>query len=276
MARRSLEEDEARADVTTQALVAPSCHGQGRVLARGPLVVSGTDMAAAVFRTLDPSLQVTEMAPEGRALAAGDTALAVSGSCASILSGERVALNFLQHLCGIATLARRATQLVHDSGVQLLATRKTLPGLRALERRAAEAGGFSPHRTSLGDGILIKDNHIACAGSPAAAVATVRRQAESRFPVQVEVDRLEDLEGVIAAGAEMVLLDNFSPSQVATAVAAADSRVLLEASGGITLENLQAYAATGVHRISVGFITHSAPAADLSLDLQMTGAGHAA
>ena len=276
MARRSLDEDEAGTDVTTLAVVPDSRHGDARIQAGGSLVVSGTDMAAAVFSTHDASLQLRTLAAEGQSLQAGDTVLAVSGSCSSILSSERVALNFLQHLCGIASLARRATDLVRDTGVQLLATRKTLPGLRALERRAAEAGGFVPHRTSLGDGILIKDNHIACAGSPAAAVLAARRQAVTRFPVQVEVDHMEQLEEVIDAGADLVLLDNFSPPQVASAVAAAAGRVVLEASGGITLENLQAYAATGVQRISVGFVTHSAPAADLSLDLQMTGAGHGA
>jgi nicotinate-nucleotide pyrophosphorylase (carboxylating) len=276
MARCALREDEAASDITTRSVLTVPCLGEAQLRAKQPLVVSGADIAAAVFLAQSEHLVISHLAEEGTHLAAGEVALQVSGSCSDILSSERVALNFLQHLCGIATLARHATDLVKEFDVHLLATRKTLPGLRALQRRAAEAGGFFPHRTSLGDGILIKDNHLVCSSSAGKAVRSARELTAGKFPVQVEVDRLDQLAEVIEAGAEMVLLDNFLPATVAAAVTLADGRVLLEASGGITLENLRAYAATGVQRISVGFITHSAPAADLSLDLQVTGAGHAA
>ena len=276
LARLALLEDEAGHDVTTMALLQPDRPCSASIRNREAVVVSGVDLAVEVFRAAHAGLEISAAAGEGARLAAGETLLTVRGSGAAILCAERTALNFLQHLCGIATLARQAVQVVAGSRVQLLATRKTLPGWRYLQRRAAEAGGFAPHRTSLADGILIKDNHIALCGSPEQAVARARRQAPSHLLVEVEIDDPTQLEAVITAGAQIVLLDNFTPAQVAQAVAAAGQRVLLEASGGITMETLPLYAATGVDRISVGFVTHSAPAVDLSLDLTPAEIHHGA
>jgi len=273
---RALHEDGAGHDLTTMALVPPARNGHACIRTREAVTVSGVDVAMEVFRAVDARLRIQAAAAEGAQVPAGTKVLTVAGSCAAILAGERTALNFLQHLCGIATLARRAVQAVGEHPARLLATRKTLPGLRFLQRRAAEAGGFAPHRTSLADGILIKENHIALCASPAAAVAKARPLASARLPLEVEIDAPEQLEAVIAAGAQIVLLDNFTPAQVAQAVAAARRRVLLEASGGITMATLPLYAATGVDRISVGFVTHSAPAADLAMDLTPTGSDHAA
>ncbi|TDI41295.1 MAG: carboxylating nicotinate-nucleotide diphosphorylase [Acidobacteria bacterium] len=267
LARHALLEDRAGYDVTTMAVLQPDLAGSACIRTREPVVSSGVDMAMEVFLAADSHLQVHAEAGEGTRVAAGETILMVEGSSASILSAERTALNFLQHLCGIATLARQAMQAVAGSPVQLLATRKTLPGLRNLQRRAAEAGGFAPHRTSLADGILIKDNHIALCGSAAQAVTRARSQAPSHLLIEVEIEAPDQLEAVITAGAQIVLLDNFTPEQVAQVVTATRQRVLLEASGGITMETLPLYAATGVDRISVGFVTHSAPAVDLFMDL---------
>ena len=274
LARHALLEDEAGHDVTTMALLKPDHPGSACIRSREPVVISGVDIAVEVFRAADAGLDIRAAAGEGDRLPAGAVILTVQGSGAGILSAERSALNFLQHLCGIATLARQAVQAVAGSKVQLLATRKTLPGLRHLQRRAAEAGGFAPHRTSLANGILIKDNHIALCGSAEQAVARARRLAPSHLLIEVEIDEPGQLEAVITAGAQIVLLDNFSPEQVAQAVMATRRRVLLEASGGITMETLPLYAATGVDRISVGFVTHSAPVVDLSMDLTPTEIRH--
>ncbi len=267
LARRALLEDEAGHDVTTRSVLKPEHQASACIRNREPIVVSGVDMAVEVFRAADATLELHSTAGEGVLLPAGEVILTVQGSAAAILSAERTALNFLQHLCGIATLARRAVQAVAGNPARLLATRKTIPGLRRLQRRAAEAGGFAPHRTSLADGILIKDNHIALCGSAEQAVARAARLAPQEMLLEVEIDHPDQMEAVISAGAKIVLRDNFTPRQVAQAVTTARQRVLLEASGGITMETLPLYAATGVDRISVGFVTHSAPAADLSMDL---------
>ncbi|MFQ5669867.1 MAG: carboxylating nicotinate-nucleotide diphosphorylase [Acidobacteriota bacterium] len=264
---RSLAEDVGRGDLTTHLLVSRLAQGVGVIRARQPMVLAGGAVAATVFAQVDSDLRYTQKHADGSHLGAGDEIGRVVGRCASILTGERTALNFLQRLSGIATLAAAAVEKVARTGVVLMDTRKTTPGLRLLEKQAVRAGGVSNHRCGLDDGILIKENHIVCCASPAAAVRQAREGSPRHLRVEVEIDRLGDLEPVIAAGAELVLLDNFQPGDLREAVRRAGDRVLLEASGGIVLQNIADYAATGVHRLSLGFLTHSAPAADLSLEL---------
>ena len=275
LAARALAEDVGRGDLTTQLVIDPSLRGRAEVHARQTLVVAGTAVAAAVFTAADPRLRVDVAAPDGSRVERGAPVLRVTGTCAPILTAERTALNFLQRLCGIASLAAEARARVEGTGVQLLDTRKTTPGLRRLEKEAVRAGGVSSYRMGLDDGILIKDNHVAGHGSPAEAVCRARAGSGGSRPVAVEIDHLDDLEEVIAAGASIVLLDNFSVKEVAEAVRCARGRVVLEASGGITLESLRGFAETGVDRISLGFLTHSAPAADLSLELEVVEPGRA-
>ncbi len=274
LVQQALAEDAVERDVTTKALVPPAARARATIISRHPVVTSGSDIGLRVFRTLDPKLLVLHQAPEGQRLDKGGVVLALEGSAEAVLRAERTALNFMQHLCGIATLAATAVAQVQGTTASLLATRKTTPGLRTLERRAAEAGGFIPHRLNLAEAVLIKENHLPFCTSPQAAVRQARDQAPRGTLIQVEIDAPDPLPAVIAAGADMVLLDNFTPRQVKEAVTLAGGRVVLEASGGITLDNLRAYAETGVHRISVGFVTHSAPAADLSLGLAPSEAGH--
>ena len=195
----------------------------------------------------------------------------IAGPAAALLAAERTALNFLQRLSGIATLTAQAVAAVAGTACRITDTRKTSPGLRLLEKRAVRAGGGLPHRLGLDDGILIKDNHLVLAGPPAAAVRRARAAAPGGMRIEVEIDRLDDLEAVIEAGAEIVLLDNMTVTEVGEAVRRAAGRVVLEASGGIDLEDLAAYAATGVDRIALGCLTHSAPALDLGFDLEPAG-----
>jgi nicotinate-nucleotide pyrophosphorylase (carboxylating) len=251
---RALEEDlgEHGADVTTEAVVDAELMGEAVVIARKPGVLSGTDVAARVFELVHPPCEVAR----------------VSGPLASILTAERTALNFLQRLSGIATATRRYADALGDfPEVRLLDTRKTTPGLRFLERAAVRAGGGHNHRDGLWDAILIKDNHVAAAGGVTEAIRRARR---ARMPIEVEVDTLEQLREALDAGAEMVLLDNMSPELMRRAVEMTAGRAQLEASGGMTLEGAVAAAKAGVDRISVGALTHSAPALDLSLEVTKT------
>ncbi len=274
--RRALAEDLGRGDATTAAVLAPGQTGRARLVARGDLVLAGGPVLEEVFRQVDESLAVRLLHPDGARLEAGNTVAWIEGRCAAILQGERTALNFLQRLCGIATLPARAVAAAAGTRAQVMDTRKTTPGLRWLEKEAVRAGGGRSHRHGLDDGILIKDNHIACAGgSPAEAVRRARSAGPPLLRVEVEIERLADLEPVLAAGADVVLLDNLPPAQVSEAVGQAAGRAVLEASGGITLETIPAYAATGVDRISLGFLTHSAPAADLSLEMDLDSLRHA-
>lgn len=269
LAERCLSEDVGRGDVTTRLTIDPGRRGKGTIRAGQDLVVSGTRVAAAVFAAADPRMAVAILATAGSRLEKGRPLMRVSGSCASILTAERTALNFLQHLCGIATQAAAAQALVRGTGVRLLDTRKTTPGLRRLEKEAVRAGGVFNHRNGLDDGILIKDNHLACSGSPAEAIRRAREHRPALLQIEIEIDRLEDLEPVIEAQPDAVLLDNFSVAEVAEAVRLVRGRVFLETSGRITLDSIRAYAETGVDAISLGFLTHSASAADLSLDLEV-------
>ncbi|GAB4567035.1 MAG: carboxylating nicotinate-nucleotide diphosphorylase [Haliangiales bacterium] len=271
----ALDEDLGRGDVTTEAVIgATGAHLRAVIAARADLVVFGLDVAAAVFQRVDADVSVTWRARDGDAVAAGAAVLAVSGPAAAILRAERTALNFLQRLSGIATQARRYADAVAATGARVVDTRKTTPGYRVLEKAAVRAGGCHNHRFDLGGGVLIKDNHIAACGSVAEAVKRARAGAPHSLRVEVEVDTEAQLAEALDAGAEVVLLDNMSPSRVAAAAALAHERgVLVEVSGGINLETVSDYASAGVDLISVGALTHSAPAVDLGLDALDDGAG---
>lgn len=255
-------------DVTTRFVVDPDLQGEARIIAKSRGVLSGSEVAARVFQMVHPPSEYVAMMPDGVRLAAGDEAAKVVGPLASILTAERTALNFLQRLSGIATITRRyADALGAYPGVTLLDTRKTTPGLRSLERAAVRAGGGHNHRDGLWDAILIKDNHVAAAGGVTQAI---NRARGARMPVEVEVETLEQLDEALAAGAEMILLDNMPPELMRRAVEMTAGRAKLEASGGMTLEGAVAAAKAGVDRISVGALTHSAPALDLSLEVTKT------
>jgi nicotinate-nucleotide pyrophosphorylase (carboxylating) len=266
----ALEEDlgEHGADVTTEAVVDQGLMGEAVVVARKPGVLGGMDAAARVFELISPPCEFHALLADGTRLTADDQVARVTGPLASILSAERTALNFLQRLSGIATMTRRYADALGDyPGVRLLDTRKTTPGLRFLERAAVRAGGGHNHRDGLWDAILIKDNHVAAAGGVAEAISRARH---ARMPIEVEVDTLDQLREAIDAGAETILLDNMSPELMRRAVEMTAGRARLEASGGMTLEGAVAAAKAGVDRISVGALTHSAPALDLSLEVTKT------
>ena len=255
-------------DVTTRLVVDADLRGEARVVAKSGGVLSGSDVAARVFQMVRPPCDYVALMPDGARMEPGDEAARVVGPLASILTAERTALNFLQRLSGIATITRRyADALAGYPGVTLLDTRKTTPGLRFLERAAVRAGGGHNHRDGLWDAILIKDNHVAAAGGVTEAIKRARR---ARMPVEVEVDTLEQLGEALGAAAEMVLLDNMSPDLMRRAVEMTAGRARLEASGGMTLDGAVAAAKVGVDRISVGALTHSAPALDLSLEVTKT------
>jgi nicotinate-nucleotide pyrophosphorylase (carboxylating) len=264
----ALNEDLGDGDVTTRYVVGPDLLGEARVIAKNPGVLSGAEAAACVFAMVQPPCEYLALAPEGGSLERGDEVARIVGPLGSILTGERTALNFLQRLSGIATLTRRYVDaLAPYENVTLLDTRKTTPGLRFLERAAVRDGGGHNHRAGLWDAILIKDNHVAAAGGVTAAV---KRARKAGMPVEVEVDTLSQLDEALDVGAEIVLLDNMSPEQMRRAVEITAGRALLEASGGMTLEGAVAAAKAGVDRISVGALTHSAPALDLSLEVTRT------
>ena len=266
----ALEEDlgERGADITTEAVVDPKLRGEAVIVARQAGVLSGAHAAARVFELVSPAGDYHALLADGTRLKAGDQVAKVSGPLASILTAERIALNFLQRMSGIATVTRRyADALAPFPKVTLLDTRKTTPGLRFLERAAVRAGGGHNHRDGLWDAILIKDNHVAAAGGVTAAIERARR---ARMPVEVEVDTLEQLGEALDAGAETILLDNMSPELMRRSVEITAGRARLEASGGMTLEGAVAAAKAGVDRISVGALTHSAPALDLSLEVTKT------
>jgi nicotinate-nucleotide pyrophosphorylase (carboxylating) len=266
--REDLGGESGDMDVTTHFVVDADLMGEARVIAKRGGVLSGGDVAARVFENVNPPCEYLAVKPDGARLKPGDEAARVVGSLASILTAERTALNFLQQLSGIATVTRGyADALAGYPGVTLLDTRKTTPGLRFLERAAVRAGGGHNHRDGLWDAILIKDNHVAAAGGVTEAINRARR---ALMPVEVEVDTLEQLGEALAAGAEMILLDNMSPDLMRRAVEMTAGRARLEASGGMTLEGAVAAAKAGVDRISVGALTHSAPALDLSLEVTRT------
>jgi len=266
---RALEEDIGSGDVTTAATVPAGARALARIVQKAPGVIFGLDVAEAVFEELDPGVEVERRVQEGVWRDGGEV-LEARGSAAALLTGERTALNFLAHLSGVATTAARAARAVEGTGARVLDTRKTTPGLRELEKQAVAAGGASNHRAGLYDAILIKENHIAAAGGIAAAVERAREAApQLAGRIEVEVRDEDEIDQALAAGAPRLLLDNMDPPQLRAAVARVGGRAELEASGGVDLDTLRAVADTGVEWISMGALTHSAPALDLSLELEV-------
>ena len=265
--RLALSEDSCFADRTSQAIVPDDHRSSGKIVAREQLVLSGSDAVLCVYRLVDPSVSVDFDHKDGQLVEKNDVIARVAGRTRSILAGERVALNFLQHLCGVATQTRRFCDAVSGTAARIADTRKTLPGLRALEKKAVADGGGVNHRMSLADGILIKENHIRAAGSIAAAVTRARRAGHHLLKVEVEVETLQQVREAMEAFADAILLDNMSVEMIASALKIVAKRAFVEASGNVTLENVAEIARTGVDLISVGRLTHSAPACDISLEL---------
>jgi nicotinate-nucleotide pyrophosphorylase (carboxylating) len=268
---RALTEDLGEGgDVTSNATISADARFSAELAAREPIVVAGLGRAEAFFRKLDPAVEVQALASDGDRIDAGAILMRLSGNARAMLAAERPALNTLQHLSGIATLTRRYVDAIDGTRAIVLDTRKTIPGLRALEKYAARMGGAQNHRMRLDDGVLIKDNHVAVAGGVGAAVSAAKA-TNTGLPVQVEVDRLEQIEEALAAGADRLLLDNMDPPTLRRAVELVAGRVPLEASGGVRLETIRAIAETGVDFISVGRITQSAPAVDIGMDYSLAG-----
>jgi len=263
---QALREDVGPGDVTTRAVIPPDVRGKGTILVKAHGVICGLQVAAEVFRAVDERISFRPRVREGEPVQPGDVVAEVEGPLRGILTAERTALNFLARLSGIATLTARFVDAVAPYRAVILDTRKTTPGWRVLEKYAVRCGGGRNHRMGLYDMVLIKDNHIAACGSISEAVRRVRA-AGVGVPVEVEVKNLDELREALKLGVDRILLDNFSVEDIAEAVKIAEGRVPLEASGGVTLDNVAAIAATGVDYISVGALTHSAPALDLSLEL---------
>jgi nicotinate-nucleotide pyrophosphorylase (carboxylating) len=264
--KRVLAEDLGEGgDVTSNATISANARFSAELAAREPIVVAGLDLAEAFFRELDAGVAIEKLAGEGDCVEAGTVLIRLSGNARAMLAAERAALNTLQHLSGIATLTRRYVDAIEGTGAILLDTRKTIPGLRMLEKYAARMGGAQNHRMRLDDGVLIKDNHVAVAGGIGLAVRAAKG-ASTGLQVQVEVDRIEQVEEALAAGADRLLLDNMDPSTLRRAVELVAGRVPLEASGGVRLETIRSIAESGVEFISVGRITQSAPAVDIGMD----------
>ena len=277
LVRQGLEEDAGRGDVTTAALFPTAVHAQGLIIAQQDLVVAGITPAVQTFLAVNPSLALTVMKKDGARAKSGDTLLRIEGDGRSVLTAERVALNFLQHLSGIATLTDQFRKAVHGYPVTILDTRKTLPGWRALQKWAVELGGGSNHRHSLSDGVLIKDNHLSLlSGNETVrrACTLARSRGRSRMPIIVEVESLAEVAQALSGAADIILLDNMSPPMVKKAVRKINGRALVEVSGGVTLKNVRAMAAAGPDRISIGALTHSAPAAGMTLQITPAGRRH--
>ena len=264
--RRALAEDLGWGDVTTEATVAAGLKARGVVLAKSPCIVAGVDVAAEAFRQLDPAVVFTVRKGDGSSCAPGDIVAEVSGSAASMLTAERTALNLMQRMTGIATMTRRYVDAT-GGHITILDTRKTTPTLRALEKYAVRAGGGTNHRGGLDDGILIKDNHVRLAGGLAEAVRRMKA-ANQEMPIEVEAQSLDQVDEAIQSGADIILLDNLTTDQIKDAVARIAGRAKVEISGGVTLERIPELARTGADYVSIGALTHSAPAADLSFELE--------
>jgi len=269
LVRRALAEDLGSGDVTTSATVAADARARALITQKASGVIYGLDLAESVFRELDPDVRCQRLAREGAWREEGEPVLGIESSARALLSGERTALNFLCHLSGVASMAARAVQAVAGTGAKVLDTRKTTPGLRALEKAAVAAGGAENHRAGLYDAILIKENHIAAAGGIARAVALARSSSpELAAKLEIEVRNPVEIDEALAAAAPRLLLDNMDNEQLRAAVIQVAGRAQLEASGGVTLETLRECAETGVELISIGALTHSAPVLDLSLILE--------
>jgi nicotinate-nucleotide pyrophosphorylase (carboxylating) len=266
---RALAEDVGAGDLTTQAVVEAGRRARALVVQKAPGVVFGLDVAEAVFRRLDPAVAVERLRPEGEWLAEPPAdVLALEGDARALLTGERVALNFLGHLSGVATVTAACVREVRGTGIAVLDTRKTIPGLRRLEKQAVAAGGGRNHRMGLWDAILVKDNHIALAGGVEEAVRRALANRPAGVPVEVECGSRADVEAALRAGADRLLLDNMDQAQLAEVVAVVAGAAELEASGGITPQALKKIGASGVQSVSLGFLTHSAPALDLSMSVE--------
>jgi nicotinate-nucleotide pyrophosphorylase (carboxylating) len=269
LVRAALAEDVGAGDVTTAATVAEQASARALITQKAPGVVYGLQAAEIAFALLDPDARFERLVAEGVWREQGGPVLSIEGRARALLTGERTALNFLAHLSGVATLAARAAREVQGTGARVLDTRKTIPGLRALEKAAVAAGGASNHRAGLYDAILIKENHIAAAGGIAQALARAREHApELADTLEIEVRNPREIDEALAAGAPRLLLDNMDESQLRAAVAQVAGRAELEASGGVTLQTLRSLAETGIEWISIGALTHSAPALDLSLIME--------
>lgn len=264
----ALAEDLGTGDLTSNLVIPAERRGAARIEARAPLVVCGLAVAEATFAALDPALRFEVTRREGESCEAGAVLAHVEGRLRSILAAERTALNFLGRLCGVASFTRRFVEAVAGTGVAIVDTRKTIPGWRALDKYATAVGGAVNHRARLDDGILLKDNHVAAAGGVAAAVRAARAGAPPQLRIQVEVESLAEAEAALAVGADFLLLDNRGPEELRAIARALGGRALLEASGGVTLSNVRAVAESGVARISIGALTHSAPCADVALELE--------
>lgn len=265
--RTALDEDIGPGDITTEAALRGDERGIARASAKAEMVVAGIDLFGEVFLAMDSSLVFTPRRRDGEAVGKGELLAEVSGRLASILTAERVALNLFQRMSGIATLTRRYVGEVGGTRAKILDTRKTAPGLRILDKQAVRVGGGGNHRFALYDGILIKDNHIAAAGGIGPAVRRVRKRVPHTLKIEVEVKNMDELEEALAAGADAILLDNMGLDEMARAVHRVAGRIPLEASGNMTLERIREVAATGVDLISVGALTHSVTAADISLNV---------
>ena len=266
----ALEEDIGSGDVTTEALVPPDLNGEAIIVAKSELIFSGVQVLKNIFKCYPANMRVDLRFSDGDFVKNGEIICTIKGSVSFILQTERVLLNILQRLCGIATYTRKIVEKIKGTNCKLLDTRKTTPLWRQLEKAAVRHGGGTNHRFGLFDGVLIKDNHIVAAGSIKEAVSRARRNIHHLLKIEVEVTSVEELEEAISAGADMVLLDNFSINELKVAVGICKGRVLCEASGRISIENARKIAETGVNFISCGALTHSAPAADLSLKLVRT------
>jgi nicotinate-nucleotide pyrophosphorylase (carboxylating) len=266
--REALAEDLGRAgDITTDAIIAPEQRSRAIIAAREAGVVAGLIAADLAFKLVDPSVRITVCAPDGTQLAADTVIAELEGPTRALLTAERVALNFLGHLSGVATATHRLVERIEGTKARIICTRKTIPGLRVLEKYAVRCGGGLNHRFGLDDAVLIKDNHIAAAGGVAASIGALRGRLGPLVKVEIEVDTLEQLEEALSSGADAILLDNMPPDTMKRAVAITKGRATLEASGGITLERVRAIAESGVDYISSGALTHSAKALDVGLDL---------
>src|SRR6267142_485838 len=266
----ALKEDIGHGDITTDCFVPETLHATGRVTAREKSILAGTGAAAEVFRRVDPSIDIQIVHRDGDEVVAGDPIIEVRGLARSILKAERVALNFLQRLCGIATLTRQFVDAIGNDPAKILDTRKTTPGLRALEKAAVVAGGGANHRFGLYDMVLVKDNHLTVSAGFAAVAKAVQKFRETRPNVRIEVeaDALEQVRAFLQVdGIDVILLDNMKPAQIREAIALGKDKVKFEASGGVTLKNIRQIAATGVDYISIGALTHSPRAIDFSLEL---------
>ncbi len=269
LVKSALDEDGAFNDLTTIATVVSDRHARGRLVARAPGVLAGIALAVEAFRMLDPKVTMRVDKEDGARLAPGDSVLYLSGHARALLAAERVALNFMQRLSGVASITARYVDAVRGTRAKILDTRKTTPGWRLLEKYAVRAGGGTNHRLNLSTAVLIKDNHLAAVdGDVALAVRRARDLAPVGTKVEVECDRIEQVQAAIDASADIIMLDNMSTTRMAECVRLVNGRTITEASGGITLDSVRAIAETGVDWISVGALTHSAPALDLALDFE--------